>query len=302
MRSEHTVPKASCEGPAVALARLLSGADSHRAQGVLLSMPAGYSGRPAFAEAASEAYGGTAHPDLRCLGPEGAGRQITVDAIRGVDAFLCASPTRDTGQRVAKTLALFHADRLNASATGAILKSLEEPSGHTRILLLTDCPDRLEATIRSRCLIRRLHADPDAAAAEVRYWAATFAGDAPHAPGDDDVAAKLSLLDGNPRLAAAAWHYGLSDWIETLGRWARRPDPDPPLPPMGRKTDPDFTLIAEIAQAIVAGKLRGVGGPAPAALWSFATRMGAAGRAGMDGKTRLHTGLMALARAMDATA
>jgi DNA polymerase III subunit delta' len=43
------------------------------------------------------------------------------------------------------------ADRMNASAANALLKTLEEPSASTVIILVSDQPSRLPATIRSRC-------------------------------------------------------------------------------------------------------------------------------------------------------
>ena len=43
------------------------------------------------------------------------------------------------------------ADRMNASAANALLKTLEEPSSRTIIVLVADDPARLPATIRSRC-------------------------------------------------------------------------------------------------------------------------------------------------------
>lgn len=43
------------------------------------------------------------------------------------------------------------ADRMNASAANALLKTLEEPSASTIIVLISDQPSRLPATIRSRC-------------------------------------------------------------------------------------------------------------------------------------------------------
>ena len=43
------------------------------------------------------------------------------------------------------------ADRMNPSAANALLKTLEEPSGSTVMILVSDQPARLSATIRSRC-------------------------------------------------------------------------------------------------------------------------------------------------------
>ena len=43
------------------------------------------------------------------------------------------------------------ADAMNASASNALLKTLEEPTPATVIVLIADQPSRLSATIRSRC-------------------------------------------------------------------------------------------------------------------------------------------------------
>ena len=47
---------------------------------------------------------------------------------------------------------------MNAAAQNALLKTLEEPADRTLIILLTDQPDALLATIRSRCQIIRFMA------------------------------------------------------------------------------------------------------------------------------------------------
>ena len=50
-----------------------------------------------------------------------------------------------------KVAVIAGADRLNESAANAFLKVLEEPPAQTLILLLTDAPQQLLPTIRSRC-------------------------------------------------------------------------------------------------------------------------------------------------------
>ena len=52
------------------------------------------------------------------------------------------------------------ADRMNPSAANALLKTLEEPSGSTLMILVCDQPSRLPATIRSRC--QRIEMQPPA--------------------------------------------------------------------------------------------------------------------------------------------
>lgn len=92
------------------------------------------------------------HPDLVRVALElrddGRPRtEITVDQVRALAQRLSMS-----SQFGGLQLALVDpADRLNASAANALLKTLEEPASATVIVLVADEPTRLPATIRSRC-------------------------------------------------------------------------------------------------------------------------------------------------------
>lgn len=103
-----------------------------------------------------------AHPGLRWLQPEGKGEQIRIESIREVAEFVQYSS--GSGLRC---VVLDSADRLNRSAANALLKSLEEPSPGTVLLLVSDAPGRIPATVLSRCLRVRV-VGPDAATA--RGW------------------------------------------------------------------------------------------------------------------------------------
>ena len=59
------------------------------------------------------------------------------------------------------------AERMNASAANALLKTLEEPSGSTMIILVSDQPSRLPATIRSRC--QRIQINPPSHAVSMAW-------------------------------------------------------------------------------------------------------------------------------------
>ncbi len=96
------------------------------------------------------------HPDLRLVAPieeadkDGGGRRaewITIAQIREVIEFVHLTSHR---QR-AKIVLIDPADRLNAEAANGLLKTLEEPPPGTWLLLVSDRPSRLTATIRSRC-------------------------------------------------------------------------------------------------------------------------------------------------------
>jgi DNA polymerase-3 subunit delta' len=73
--------------------------------------------------------------------------EITVEQIRQLCARL-ALTTQLGGYQVAT---IDPAEAMNASATNALLKTLEEPAQATIMVLIADHPGRLAATIRSRC-------------------------------------------------------------------------------------------------------------------------------------------------------
>ncbi len=136
MRTAHTI-----------INHILSGDLSDRAQGFMLVLPRGYRLESLMEASLAEAYGTAGHPDVRRLTPEGAGDMIKVDAVREAQGFLASTASGDG----MKTLVLYRAHRMNINAANALLKPLEEPTRRTRILLLTDNPSPLPATIRSRC-------------------------------------------------------------------------------------------------------------------------------------------------------
>lgn len=74
-------------------------------------------------------------------------KQITIDQVRKLSLALQThshiSPTR--------VILIFSCEQMNASASNALLKSLEEPPANTLFVLVTDELSRLPATIRSRC-------------------------------------------------------------------------------------------------------------------------------------------------------
>jgi DNA polymerase-3 subunit delta' len=87
------------------------------------------------------------HPDFLCIEPEEKGKAIPVDAIRGLIANLALKP-QYSGRRV---VLIVPAHQMNASSANSLLKTLEEPDQYTSLLLLTDSPQSLPATILSRC-------------------------------------------------------------------------------------------------------------------------------------------------------
>ena len=87
------------------------------------------------------------HPDCLTISPSEDSKEIRIDQIRELIEDL--SLTSHGGG--AKIAIITPADRLNRNAVNALLKTLEEPTARTHIILVAAQPGRLPATIRSRC-------------------------------------------------------------------------------------------------------------------------------------------------------
>ncbi len=86
------------------------------------------------------------HVDVRWIEPESKSRQIKVDVVRELIQFV-ALTSYEGGWKAGVVL---FADRLNDNAQSALLKTLEEPPPNSLLILVTDSPASLHATIRSR--------------------------------------------------------------------------------------------------------------------------------------------------------
>ena len=84
------------------------------------------------------------HPDFHVLESE---KQLGVDKIREGIAKL--SGTAQMGGN--KVLLIPHADTMTEAAANALLKTLEEPTNNTFLLLITDSINKIMPTILSRC-------------------------------------------------------------------------------------------------------------------------------------------------------
>ena len=125
-------------------------------------------------------------------------KEIVVEQIRELSARL-AMASQFGGWQV---VVIDPADAMNANAANALLKTLEEPSPQTLLLLVADAPWRLPQTIRSRC--QRIEFQLPAREEALAWLAAQGV-----AEGD----AALDAAGGNPGLAR--------DWAEQ-GALARR--------------------------------------------------------------------------------
>ena len=173
-----------------------------------------------------------AHPDLRWVDPDG--QAVKIDQVRDVSEFMYQ--TAQGG--AAKVAVLNRADRMTVNAANALLKTLEEPSSGGFLILVTDAPDRLSATVRSRC--QRIPVFP-ADKAQVLAWLveqgfdsdragahAIELGGAPYRVlealerGDEPIRGVLDAVASGerPSLAAAeAWRD--EDLVDLTGRWVR---------------------------------------------------------------------------------
>jgi len=87
------------------------------------------------------------HPDLFLAKVPEDKTQITVDIIRELSAGLQLTPS--IGRH--RVGLIDPAERMNANAANALLKTLEEPASLVWLVMVSDRPDVLPATVRSRC-------------------------------------------------------------------------------------------------------------------------------------------------------
>ena len=86
------------------------------------------------------------NPDLLTLYPEEEGKSIKVDQVRELIQKISLT-SHGQGYRV---ILISPADALNINASNSLLKTLEEPPANTVLILVSDKPSKLMATIRSR--------------------------------------------------------------------------------------------------------------------------------------------------------
>ena len=183
--------------------------------------------------------------------------EIRIDAIRSLGDFALTGARR-SGQKVVLISA---ADRLNAAAANALLKTLEEPMAGLVFILASEAPARILPTVRSRCVILALAAPSNEVA---RDWILSTTGLEPNlgqrlldAGGGAPLTAKAygdpiryetyqiahsaiaslpnaDLLEVAQRLEAlepSLWVIALQRWVEDLARVAGG------IPPRSKGTD-----------------------------------------------------------------
>jgi len=131
-----------------------------------------------------------AHPDLTWVAPTGAAQMLVSD----IDEPVVGAATRTPFESNRRVFVIERAEAMDDPAANRLLKTLEEPPAFAHLILLTDRPENLLPTIRSRC--QHVRFDP-----------------APRA----EIAAKLERQGVTPETARACARLSLGDGERALG-------------------------------------------------------------------------------------
>jgi DNA polymerase-3 subunit delta' len=142
------------------------------------------------------------HPDLMVVSLLEKKRQIGVDQIRELCSALFMT-SHSAGYKVA---IIDPADRMNVNAANSLLKTLEEPTDNTLLILVRARLDTLPATIPSRCQRIRFGTPPESMALN---WLRGLDPEYPWVP-------VLRSCNGAPLAAAQAAESGMSSMEEQL--------------------------------------------------------------------------------------
>jgi DNA polymerase-3 subunit delta' len=153
--------------------------------------------RPCDACASCRLLRSDSHPDVHAVRLEEDAQQIKIDQVRE----LIESLTLKSYRGGYKLGVIEGAEALNANGANAFLKTLEEPSARTMLIMIARPNHRLPATIASRCL--RLTLRPPSMETAID-WLRT------HSSAPQSWNAALALAGGAPLLAMQLDAEGLS--------------------------------------------------------------------------------------------
>ena len=140
------------------------------------------------------------HPDSYIVRLEEDARQIKVEQVRGLIESLALKSYRG-GYKVA---VIEGAEMLNASSANAFLKTLEEPTPNTVLVLIARPSHRLPATIASRCLRLTLSPPPtEAAIAWLNTHAHSYRRDGAEAGSGAQIPPQAAKTSAQPSWGAA---------------------------------------------------------------------------------------------------
>jgi DNA polymerase-3 subunit delta' len=173
------------------------------AQSLLCEAPQGEQGLPCGECRYCRLYRAGTHPDVSQVAPLEGKKGIGVDQVRAMGQFM-ALKSQYAGHKV---VVIAPAEAMNINASNSLLKTLEEPTPGTVLLLATHLPAQLPATIRSRCQeIRFTPGDGSAA----RDWLQQ------QQPEEKEIDLLLALADGAPLKAQALAQGGLLEQRRSL--------------------------------------------------------------------------------------
>ena len=165
------------------------------------------------------------HPDVNWVRPQEESRQIRIEQVRELSAEL-ALTSHGGGYKLG---IIAPADALNRFAANALLKTLEEPTARTLLILVATEPSRLPATVLSRCQRLRIRAPERAdsvawlnAVRGKADWDAALdsIGEAPMQVAQADPA-ELAEVGADTRGTLEALSAGRTDPVAAAERWAR---------------------------------------------------------------------------------
>lgn len=202
---------------------------------------------------------------------------------------------------------------MNLAAANALLKSLEEPTASTRILLVADEISALPATILSRCNRIRITANAVDGEKEVVGLLAMHHEDHLEVR-PEEVRSALSLAGGSPRDAVSVITHDLLPWANKVAKWLSSPGTTaPPLPTTSGKSAASIESCGIVLHSMLHGSLLqqlNLEGPEKSEVslsgWPIERLVAASKklsdelmrlrRPGLDVKLRLHSILIELSR------
>ena len=134
------------------------------------------------------------HPDYFVCDQEARGKQIKVDAVRKLNDFLAKTPQISACQVVQ----IYPIEAMNLNASNALLKTLEEPSGESYLLLMAERLGSVLPTIRSRT--QRISLHPPKTEVALSWLGSKMAANTPA----EDLELALRQCAGGP-LKAEQW-------------------------------------------------------------------------------------------------
>lgn len=152
------------------------------------------------------------HPDYLICDQEAPGKQIKIDAVRNLNEFLSKTPQISACQVVQ----VFPVEAMNTNASNALLKTLEEPSGETYLLLIAERLGSILPTIRSRT--QRINCHPPSEDSGRQWLTQRF----PNTPAED-IDRALRQCAGGPLKAEQWLREGLlardTQYAELMQKW-----------------------------------------------------------------------------------